>query len=135
MVQTILFDYLLRMSVPSACTENAIQTRSSMSGRPKERNFQLTTPFMNEPIDADNDLVNPNDAVMESAAMSFSLPEPPIPAMVWNDPAGSAGLRTAVPPDTDPENIAEQLVNAGHEQAGSEQRQAASAAQDVFAKP
>lgn len=87
---------------------------------------------MNEPPDSENDLVDPNDAVMESAATSSPLPEPPIPAMVWNDPAGSAGVRVPVPTDSDPENIAEQLVDAGSEQAGSEQRQAA---QDVFAKP
>ena len=103
-----------------------------MSGRQQGCNFQLTTTFMNETSDFDSDLAGPDDAVMESAALSSAPLEPPIPAMVWNDPAGSAGWRAAVPPDTDPENIAEQLVDAGNEQAGSEQRQAA---QEVFAKP
>ena len=103
-----------------------------MNGRLEGCYFQLATTFMNETTDSGNDLVDPNDALMESAATSSALPEPSIPAMVWNDPAGSAALRAAVPPDSDPENIAEQLVDAGNEQAGSEQRQAA---QDAFDKP
>jgi len=80
---------------------------------------------MNEPLDPDDDTVDLNETVMESAALPIGPPVPPMAAMVWDGPVGSAGSRAPMPPDSDPEDIARQLVEAGKEEAGREQRLAA----------
>ena len=80
---------------------------------------------MNEPLDPDDDTADLNEAVMESAALPTDPPVPEIGATVWDEPVGSAGSRAPVALGTAPENIAEQLVDAGNEEAGREQRLAA----------
>ena len=79
---------------------------------------------MNEPLDSDDDTADLNEAVMESAALPTDPPVPEIGATVWDQSVGSAGSRAPVALETAPENIAEQLVDAGNEEAGREQRQA-----------
>jgi len=80
---------------------------------------------MNEPLDPDDDTVDLNEAVMESAALPINPPVPPVAATVWDEPAGSEGSRAPVIPDSESETIAEKLAQAGNEEAGSEQRMAA----------
>lgn len=80
---------------------------------------------MNEPLDPDDDTADLNEAVMESAASLSAPPVPEIGATVWDEPVGSTGSRAPVALETAPENIAEQLVEAGNEEAGREQRLAA----------
>ena len=77
---------------------------------------------MNEPLDSDDDTADLNEAVMESAALPTDPPVPEIGATVWDQSVGSAGSRAPVALETAPENIAEQLVDAGNEEAGREQR-------------
>ena len=80
---------------------------------------------MNEPLDPDDDTADPGDAVLESANLPVDPPVPAAAAMGWDEPAGSVGTRSPVPSDSDPEDIARQLVQAGNDEAGREQRLAA----------
>lgn len=82
---------------------------------------------MNEPLNPDDAAVDLNEAVMESAAQPVDPLAPPVAAMEWGGPVGSVGSRADVPPESNTQSIEQQLVQAGNEEAGREQRLAADA--------